>query len=274
MKLIVFTDLDGSLLDHETYSYRASMPALEFIRKREIPLIFVTSKTRPETERLQLEMGISEPFIIENGAAVYFPSDYMEFNIDNGDRRFPYIFIRLGVEYAEIRKYMESVKERFRIRGFGDMSEEEILSLAGLTLEQAGMAKKREFTEPFIINDMSVFPELEVSAKSHGFKITRGGRFYHFIGENQDKGKAVRITADIFSENIKDRIISVGIGDSANDISMLGSVDIPVLIPHQDGSYENLDLEKLIRAVRPGSEGWNMTMMDILDQFYKKSDHP
>jgi mannosyl-3-phosphoglycerate phosphatase len=267
MKLIIFTDLDGSLLDHKTYSYRAAMPALEFIRKRELPLIFVTSKTRSETERLQLEMGISEPFIVENGAAVYFPSDYRGFNIDNGARRFSYVFIRLGVEYAEIRKYIEPVKERFRIRGFGDMSEDEISSLAGLTLEQAGMAKSREFTEPFIIDDISVMPELELMTKEHEFKITRGGRFFHLMGKNQDKGKAVRITAEIFSENIKNKIISIGIGDSANDISMLRSVDIPVLIPHQDGSYENLDLENLIRAVRPGSEGWNRTMMDILDQF-------
>lgn len=270
MKLVVFTDLDGSLLDHETYSFQASRPVLETIEKRQIPLIFATSKTRPEVEQLQLDMGIAEPFIVENGAAVYFPDGYGGFKIHKGYRRSPYTVIRLGAEFCEIRKFVESVKERFKIRGFGDMSPEEIGSLAGLTIAQAVMAKRREFTEPFIMEDISAIPALENEAKARGFKITRGGRFFHFIGEGQDKGRAVKIVIQIISESINDKVISIGIGDSANDISMLRSVDIPVLIPHPDGSFENLEMKNMLRAAQPGSKGWNLIVMDIISRIYKE----
>lgn len=267
MQIIIFTDLDGSLLDNETYSFRESKPALEIIRKRQIPLIFVTSKTRTEVEQLQNEMGISEPFIVENGAAVYFPYGYMGFSINEGILQSGYTMIRLGTEYAEIRKFVESVKDSFKIRGFGDMLSEEIASLAGLSAEKAISARMREFTEPFVMEDLSVLLSLENTAKAKGFKITRGGRFFHLMGDNQDKGIAVKIATEIISGNINDKIISIGIGDSANDISMLKCVNIPVLIPHPDGSFEDLDVNHLLRAGHPGSKGWNLIMNDIINRY-------
>jgi hypothetical protein len=45
---------------------------------------------------------------------------------------------------------------------------------------------------------------------------------------------------------------------------MLENVDIPILIPHPDGSYEKVDLPNLRRARHPGSRGWNEMMMEVL----------
>ncbi len=266
MKPILFTDLDGSLLDHETYSFREAKPALKLIRELQIPIIFATSKTRTEVELLQIEMEISEPFIVENGAAVYFSCGYRGFSFNKGLRQSDHIFIHLGAEYTKIREFVESVKDRFKIRGFGDMSDEEIALLAGLSAAQAIPAKRREFTEPFVIEDISLLMSLEDTAKERGLKITRGGRFFHFIGEGQDKGKAVQIATEIFAENMNDKVISIGIGDSANDISMLKHVDIPVLIPHPDGSFEDLEITNLLHAGQPGSKGWNQIVIDILNR--------
>jgi len=126
------------------------------------------------------------------------------------------------------------------------------------------MAKNREFTEPFLMEDVSALLDLEETAKANGLKITRGGRFFHFIGERQDKGRAVQIATEIISGNINDKVISIGIGDSANDIPMLECVDIPVLIPHPDGSFEDLDINNLMHAGQPGSKGWNQIVIDIL----------
>ncbi|MDO8862561.1 HAD hydrolase family protein [Haliea sp. E1-2-M8] len=71
--LLVFSDLDGSLLDHRDYSFRAALPGLEALREREIPLIFCSSKTRAEIEPLRARLDNRDPFIVENGAAVFIP---------------------------------------------------------------------------------------------------------------------------------------------------------------------------------------------------------
>jgi mannosyl-3-phosphoglycerate phosphatase len=45
----VFTDLDGTLLDHETYSWEAARPALERLELSGILWILVTRKRGPRS---------------------------------------------------------------------------------------------------------------------------------------------------------------------------------------------------------------------------------
>ncbi|HON96275.1 MAG TPA: HAD hydrolase family protein [Deltaproteobacteria bacterium] len=75
-RLIVFTDLDGTLLNHGDYSWEAARPALEKTRALGIPLVICTSKTRPEVELLRAEIGVAGPFIVENGGGIFFPREY------------------------------------------------------------------------------------------------------------------------------------------------------------------------------------------------------
>jgi len=267
MKLVIFTDLDGCILNHDDYSFEGAQPSLARIKRANIPLIYTTSKTKTEVELLQEEMGIREPFIVENGAAVFFPSGYSEWGIKIGTIMPPYNLIRRGKPYSEIRKFLERVKIQFDIRGFGDLTVREIAELAGLPEEKAKLAKEREFTEPFLIRNEEDIDRLKDLALHEDIKITKGGRFYHFIGIHQDKGEAVKITKYIFRQYNGSDVLFIGVGDSANDLPMLENVDIPILIPHPDGSYEKADVSNLIRAEYPGSKGWNKSVEKILDDF-------
>ncbi len=266
-QLIIFTDLDGTLLNHEDYSFKDAESALNRIKENHIPLIIVTSKTRKEVEIIQKELEIEEPFIVENGGGIFFPKEYKHFRLNNCFSKGNYRVIQLGKSYEEIRKFVEKVKDKFGIIGFGDMTVEDVMKYTGLPYEKAKLAKEREFTEPFLIEDESKIPQLQKLAMEEGIRITKGGRFYHFIGENQDKGKAVEITIGIFKLNLNKEIISVGLGDSQNDIPMLKKVNIPVLIKKPDGSYEDVKIPNLIKATYPGSKGWNITVNSILDKY-------
>jgi mannosyl-3-phosphoglycerate phosphatase len=155
---------------------------------------------------------------------------------------------------------------RFRIKGFGDLSAREIADLTGLTFSKAVLARQREFTEPFLIEDEGDLKELEYFALKENLKITRGGRFYHLIGIHQGKGEAVKILKRIVKRNVGENVQFVGIGDSANDIPMLLQMDIPVLIPHPDGGYEDVSMPNLVKAASPGSDGWNHAVFYILNR--------
>lgn len=263
--MLVFTDLDGSLLNHDDYSFSDAKCALKLIRKNSIPLIFCSSKTRMEIESLQKAAGIRAPFVVENGSAIYIPKDY-EINVGDDARDIgEYRLIMLGVNYMVIRSFISGISKDYRLKGFGDMSAAEIAELSGLSLEEAGMAKMREFTEPFIIGNRKMLPALRESANLHGIAITEGGRFYHFIGDGSSKGLAVGRLRNIFSRNNMREMKTIGLGDSLNDFSMLSCVDIPVLIPHPDGTYADIDLPGMIRARHPGSRGWNDAIISIVD---------
>jgi mannosyl-3-phosphoglycerate phosphatase len=263
--VILFTDLDGSLLDHDGYSYADAVPALNRVRAQSIPLVFVTSKTRAEVEVLHGEMGIREPFIAENGGGIFFPRGYRGFRIPGAIEQGPFSLILMGKPYPEIRRFLADVKERYGLRGSGDLTLEEIVSITGLTRKQARLAKEREFTEPFLMADPEYLDALSEEARASGLKITRGGRFFHLIGSEQDKGKAVKRTMDIFRDNLGRELLSVGLGDRPNDFPLLSAVDIPVLMPHPDGCYEDFALTRLLKAPGPGSRGWSEAVTGILD---------
>ena len=73
--LVIFTDLDGTLLD-AAYSFLPAAPALEAVRRTSVPLVICSSKTRREIESYRIRLGNHDPFIAENGGAVYVPEGY------------------------------------------------------------------------------------------------------------------------------------------------------------------------------------------------------
>lgn len=257
MKSLIFTDLDGTFLNHHNYSFEESFEALERVREYEIPLIFTTSKTKAEVERLQQKVGICEPFIVENGAALFIPEGYQGFDLSflsNYDDKKVKVF---GQSYRKILEFYRLYREEFSMVGFSDMSNVEVANLTGLDQKSVLLSKQRDFTEPFILKDETRLEELEQLAHCYELKITQGGRFYHLMGELQDKGIAVIETIELFEKFYKDKINSIALGDSQNDTAMLERVDVPILIQKHDGSYLETALENIQRSTYAGSRGWN-----------------
>ena len=78
-KLVIFTDLDGTLLDRNTYSFEPAQSTLHLIKQKNIPLVLSSSKTRAEIEFYRRRLENDHPFISENGGAVFIPRDYFSF---------------------------------------------------------------------------------------------------------------------------------------------------------------------------------------------------
>ena len=77
-QLLVVTDLDGTLLDQQTYSYELCLPALRRLRASRIPIVMCSTKTSAEMLPLWRELELDAPFICESGGAIYFPDGELE----------------------------------------------------------------------------------------------------------------------------------------------------------------------------------------------------
>ncbi|MEW6428057.1 MAG: HAD-IIB family hydrolase [Thermodesulfobacteriota bacterium] len=262
MKPIIFTDLDGTLLDHDGYSWQGASAALAAVRRLAIPLIFTTSKTRAEVEALQKNMGIDQPFIVENGGGLFFPAAFFHLDLAGFEICGPYRLRRFGSAYAVIRAFVQRYGPGFRVRGFGDMEVGEIAERTGLSPAEAALAKQREFSEPFLCS--GPLADFRRQAEAHGFAVTTGGRFHHLMGSGQDKGRAVREAAAIWRRTAG-AVTTIGLGDSPNDEPLLASVDVAVLLPGPDGSFAAVRAEGLRRAPYPGSRGWGEVVTGLLD---------
>ena len=273
--IIIFTDLDGTLLN-TTYAYNSAMPALALIEKHKIPLVFCSSKTRSEIELYRKKLGNGHPFISENGGGIFLPVGYFETDkiIPAHERMLSnrYDMIVLGAHYAELRTTLIRLqREGFLIKGFGDMSTEEISQRMGLSTEEAKMAQQRDFDEPFFYEDKEgKLDDLLDSIKHKGFNFTKG-RIYHLLGQS-DKGKAVSILINLYRQKCGP-VTTIGIGDSQNDLPMMEKVDIPVVVQKPDGTYD-LSLmagSKPIKAEGIGPEGWNKAMLHLIPKLLSQS---
>ncbi|MHC1632122.1 MAG: mannosyl-3-phosphoglycerate phosphatase [Methanotrichaceae archaeon] len=266
MKYVVFTDMDGTLIDHHTYSYDAALPALELLQRKNVPLIICTSKTRAEIEKFREDLKVLDPFISENGGAIFVPKTYFKVPFHSDQETEDYLVIKQGTSYDTLRNVLKDIKKttECQIKGFGDMTTQEISADSGLDLESAKLSKMREYDEPFVIGgDESCIQSILKEIQNRGLSYTQGGRYFHIIGDN-DKGKAVSILTDIFKLEYGN-LTTIGLGDSLNDLPMLASVDVPVLVQKPNGTYESLIEMEVKHAEGIGPTGWNRAIMEILE---------
>lgn len=262
---VIFTDLDGTLLDYGSYSFSAALPSLRIIESRNIPLVICTSKTRAEIESYRRLLGNREPFISENGGGIFIPEGYFPFDFEYDKRVDGYHVIEIGTPHGILVEALESIKRDtgVEVRGLSGMTIEEISDVSGLTREMAELAKVREYDEPFLVyGGKEEIHRIKEEIARRGLNHIEGGIFHHITGNN-DKGKAVGFLLGLFKRG-SPGLRAIGIGDSPNDIPMLDVVDIPVLVQRPGGGYDKrIKHDNLVLADGIGPEGWNRAVLDL-----------
>ncbi|MCC6545229.1 MAG: HAD-IIB family hydrolase [Nitrospirae bacterium] len=262
--VIIITDLDGTLLHPVNYSFADAIPALEVIKERRYPVVLCSSKTSAEIREYRSRMGNNDPFITENGGGIFIPEGYFN-NPVSGECKGDYRIITLGKSYHHIRRVFHDIRQRtgIRVKGFGDMNHEEIARHTGLPLSDAVLSKERDFDEPFIFEEGEDRVTEFIDAIEKAGLFWTKGRYYHILGDN-DKGKAVKILMDYYKRELG-RIVTIGLGDSFNDLPLLQNADYPVLVQKEDGSYEEkIQLPNIIKADGIGPAGWNREVIKLI----------
>jgi mannosyl-3-phosphoglycerate phosphatase len=252
---VVFTDLDGTLLDHHSYDHTPALPALNRLASLEIPVIPVSSKTLEELKHLRQVLNLTGPAIAENGAVIDYPGEAIQVAPPG---------------YFLIRDFLIDLRANpiYDTFGFGDMSIEEVMQHTGLPRSDAKRAMKRLASEPFIwrgdSNGLRAFRQ-EVDAAR--LRLLQGGRFMHLLADT-DKGVAVKHTVNHLRSRGKHVTRTIALGDSENDRDMLMSVDNPVIIRRHDGSHLSIaERPDAIISDQPGPAGWNQAINLLLEKY-------
>jgi len=254
-KLIVITDLDGTLLDHHTYSYEPAKALLETLSGARIPVIANTSKTRAEWRQLAAEIGNNDAFVVENGSAIFMPDGEC---------------VVFGEKRETILEKLGEMRGRYHFEGYADWDLDGIVARTGLDLESAKRSSDRDFSEPLIWlgsdEEKTAFcSELDAI----GLTTLQGGRFLHVLGRT-DKGKAV----DFLRSRAEPETKIIALGDGPNDIAMLQAADIGIVIKSPTGRELDFKSEyQIIRSTLEGPEGWAETLAPLLEHF-QNQPHP
>jgi mannosyl-3-phosphoglycerate phosphatase len=183
-----------------------------------------------------------------------------------------YEVIEFGRPYPLVVSALHSAADAVgaRAMGFSDMSAEEVARRCGLPIAQACRAKRREYDEPFIVDDgdVALRPLLHRCLVDRGLRCTSGGRFDHVTGAT-DKARAAGVLRMLYHQADHRRIVTVGLGDAPNDACLLREVQIPVIIRQRAGREQT---RRLLSAVphsrvsrRAGPQGWNEQIEEIVE---------
>jgi mannosyl-3-phosphoglycerate phosphatase len=261
--IAIFTDLDGTLLDHDTYSWTDARPALDRLKQLSIPLIAVSSKTLAELENINQTSGLFDGLIGENGGVIALNGNVEQY----------------GPPTETVDRTREEIASAVTVplSSFRTVSPEIIAAETGLPLEDAIRAGQRYCSDPLIwqpaAKDIALARKM---AEKNDLTLVKGGRFHTLSGPSS-KGQAMRRMVERLSvtwlddapENKRQqRFTTIALGDSPNDIPMLAEADFAVQIPSKHGkrSAPLLDHPNFCMAPKPGPAGWNEAVNDILDQ--------
>ncbi len=251
-EILLFTDLDGTLLDAKTYSPEGSRAALERLQARGIPVIFCSAKTHAEQQPIRAALNVEHPYIVENGSAVIFP---------DGERHL------LGLPAAQLHESLEAIQQasELEFQGFRDISVEEVAEVTGLSLQAAALARTRDYSETIFTQfDAPTLARFQALCAERGLKCPSGGKFYTVTGANADKGRAVRWLIQHYRERYRGNLVTVGIGDSPNDAPMLAAVDQAYLVQRPEGIWRELNVPGLVRIPAIGPAGFSAMVEQLL----------
>jgi len=276
-QLIIYTDLDGTLLDFETYSYQVVEDTVRKLNQQQIPLVFCSSKTRVEQEVYRNALHVFHPFITENGSAVFIPSQYFQENFKEVVQEYTlthrdgYTVVELGVATTYIRQIIAEAREKTgcAVKGYADLSLERVCQITGLSQQAATLAATREYSETLLEGDFEspAFEDFQMHLKEKGLQCVSGGKFYTIMGLQSDKGKAIRLLNLFYSQKYE-HIQTIGLGDSTNDIPLFEAVAQPFLVKKPGNYWQNIGNIAVQKVDAIGPEGWNQVVLKMLDAGY------
>ncbi len=243
MKYIVVTDLDGTLLDRQTYEYTPALDAIQELDKRGIPIVLNSSKTQAEIASIRKQLDNQEPFVCENGGII----------VGMGDVQY------LATPREQFLPQLRSLKEKLELQyqGFADAEVNDVVRWTGLTQDDAQKAMQRSATEPLLWQDSdTALSKLRQELEKLNLQCVKGGRFHHVMGIF-NKASCFPLLRKHYAPTAPETVKIVALGDSPNDLPMLEQADYAIVIPSGKGEKLHLDRDvDVYYATQLGPSGW------------------
>ncbi len=255
----IVTDIDGTLMDHH-YDLSFALDTLELLKNKKISVIPCTSKTATEVRSLRKDIGLKDPFIVENGGAIY--GDCKESSEEWK--------LVLGKSFQYLRPKLDLIAKEigYPLKALNDLSNEQIEQLTGLKNDAISNAIKREWSVPFLNPKEEDREKLREISLKHETTIYQGNRMSHLLGKGSHKGKAVMELKNYLGQsNVK----IIALGDSQNDIPLLKVADRAVVVPGPNGPNpcfsKGISNGDYYLAPYPHSKGWSSAVRELINSF-------
>lgn len=262
-KVIIFTDLDETLLKENKYNHNILNNFIKTLLKKEYEIIPVTSKTYLEVIDLLKQIKYKFPFSVENGAAYYIP-------VNNSKN---YLYKKIVNSYAIKKNAIKKILNKRILKTYlqnlkyiEDLSIEDQKKITKLNSKQLEGFNSREYSIPVLISGDKYFKKkLEETLFKYNLKIVFGGKLNNISGLHS-KLNALCFFSYKYKQKLKNtKIISISLGDNQNDIEILSNSNYSGIIKNKNYKILNLNKKKnIFRSVTEAPFGWVEVLKKII----------
>ena len=259
-KIVIFTDLDGTLLHNETFKFENIRQYIKNLLSKNISLIPNSSKTKTEILNFCHELEEELPFIVENGAAIY------KMNLVNSD--FPEKIILSRDKKEILNVFLRKIPKEFisKCKFVLKLKKDEQLKIFGLSEKQLSYASDREFSVPLLFKGNKVEKNnLFRLVSNMGLTMQEGGRVVN-LSDNVSKSFAMKKVKRIFEKTEKQKLKIIGVGDNFNDLDMLKNSDIACLVFNEKFKLDTLNINNCLVSKKSAPEGWEEVVKMALEK--------
>ncbi|UCG54593.1 MAG: bifunctional mannosyl-3-phosphoglycerate synthase/mannosyl-3 phosphoglycerate phosphatase [Dehalococcoidia bacterium] len=263
-KKIVITDLEGTLFHPLTNSYTQALDAIRLLQENVIPIIFCSAKTRNEQQVYREELEIKDPFIVESGGAIFIPKDYFRLPFTYDKVVQDYLVIELGLPYQGMRQKLQriQIETGISIKGFGDMSVEEVARQTAVNLRFAELMRQREYSEIIKIEGNKKEVQVVLNAmKESGLSYSQKFKLYE-VKYGNSENKAVQVLVALYNLNFGD-VFTLGIGNDESNAAMLTTVNLPILVQGKGNRWSKVKVKHINKIKGIGPEGWSRAIKEL-----------
>ena len=249
-QIVIFTDLDGTLLDKNTFKFDKIEKYFRELLSKDIIIIPNSSKTEAELSDFNKQYNLNLSFIAENGSSIH------GLNLIHKNLPEKMLLSKTTDEIYKIYKQNITPYLKEKITFILNLKSKEQEEIFSLPLDKMTLAIKRNHSIPIIFNGTeSEKNELIKIMNDSGLTIQTGGRIINICG-NVNKSKAISRTVELINTKINDEIITIGVGDNQNDIEMLRHTDYACLVKNDNFDSSLINIDNLIKSSEPSPEGW------------------
>lgn len=247
---MVFSDLDGTIIDYDTGSTQGAAKGLRLLKEKNVPLIFISSKTKSEMDELLYLGDDTSPYIFENGAGIVWRRGSAT-NVELAGRGIEPLIAMCKSVAQVISVSMETIF---------DISLDRLCSILGTSEEKARHSAERQASLPFLCDRTLTASDLGIINRMllrQGMAVTRGVRFNYLCYADVNKGTAAMTVMNRYRARGNGYGISIGIGDGENDVPLFKTVDFPVLIRKKNGTIIESGISYAYISRKRESEGFS-----------------
>ena len=261
-KILIFTDLDGSILDRDTFKFDQIKQYMKKVLNSGILIIPNSSKTESEIVEFNQELGENLAYISENGSVIN------GLNLLNSNFPNKIILSREKKELVEIFKNKVPENLQRKCKFISNLNKKDQINIFGLGETKLKYALDRKYTEPFLFEgSKNEKKDLTKILKKNSLTIQEGGRVINLC-DNVNKVKSMNKILKIYKK-IESNIEVIAVGDNYNDLDMLKNSDLPCLVFNDQFKEDQINIDNLIISNRPSPEGW----ADVIKKALVKLHH-